>query len=641
MMNLLDLLQTKAANALSLTLLHSLWQCAVVLLVVRAVLRFIKTEKATLRYSIAAGAMVIMLLFFVGTFVTLYHGGSDQSVTSAHTELIGTGNGTAIPTATTFSLSTGAAVVLLIRSYVPLLWLAGTVFFILRTFAGWWYLSRLQRSLTLLNNDWAERLIQLKRKLGITKNVLLAESERVVSPIAMGVLRPVIILPMGLTTGFSSAQIETILIHELYHIRRNDYLVNLFQTMVEAILFFNPFVWVVSSIIREEREHCCDDAVIRSGVNKKDYVYVLAALEEFNHQNLNLSLPLARSKNQLLYRIKRLMEKTVTKYPVREKLVPVLFVALGLICASWFSIQRGDTGASKRTTSHTVEQDTTIRKKTKSAVYSRKKKVTMNSDGTPKEEIVEEFEGDEALRPMINDPAFTFDFDFPAFNEMDFVMPPFPDADIMNPHLPPMTFHFDSLPPGHSLAQWQAFQEEFQKKFQERFADFYKKNGEEMEKMMEDIRKEFEAEHGTWQRSFMKHPDFESRAMEEQSRLMEHHAREMEALAERMEEEHSRMEHVSREMEEVAREQGERAREMEKHARHLEQKMNDFQSELNKELIKDGYIKNSEEVKTIDWRDDGDIRVNGTKIREDHRKKYEAIHEKYFGKDKGNFQLKN
>ena len=111
------------------------------------------------------------------------------------------------------------------------------------------------------------------------------------------------------------------------------------QSFMEAIYFFNPFVWMISGIIRQEREHCCDDAVVKFYGNPLAYVRALATLEETRFSKSGLALSFAQDKNQLLNRIKRIMEKSVTTYSGRERIIPVALLIIGLICASWLTIQ--------------------------------------------------------------------------------------------------------------------------------------------------------------------------------------------------------------------------------------------------------------------------------------------------------------
>jgi beta-lactamase regulating signal transducer with metallopeptidase domain len=120
----------------------------------------------------------------------------------------------------------------------------------------------------------------LRAELGIERAVELLNSARVQAPTVIGCLKPAILLPLGCMTGLSTVQIEAILVHELAHIRRNDYLVNLCQSMMESVLFYHPAVWWVSNQVRREREHCCDDLAVAVCGDRLAYAKALSFLEE-------------------------------------------------------------------------------------------------------------------------------------------------------------------------------------------------------------------------------------------------------------------------------------------------------------------------------------------------------------------------
>ena len=98
-------------------------------------------------------------------------------------------------------------------------------------------------------------------------------------PTVVGWLRPAVILPVAALANLSPAQVEAVLAHELAHIRRHDYLVNLFQTLAETLLFYHPAVWWLSARIRTEREHCCDDVAVAVSGDAVGYARALAELE--------------------------------------------------------------------------------------------------------------------------------------------------------------------------------------------------------------------------------------------------------------------------------------------------------------------------------------------------------------------------
>ena len=122
---------------------------------------------------------------------------------------------------------------------------------------------------------WKEKIQQLADELQIRRRIQLLQSEIVQVPVVIGVLKPVILIPLGILSQLPPEQVEAILLHELAHIKRKDYLVNLLQSLAETIFFFNPAVLWVSSLIRDERENCCDDIAIAGTKNKAAFVNAL------------------------------------------------------------------------------------------------------------------------------------------------------------------------------------------------------------------------------------------------------------------------------------------------------------------------------------------------------------------------------
>jgi hypothetical protein len=174
----------------------------------------------------------------------------------------------------------------------------------LRSLGGWLLAQRLKRSGRSLEALEA-CLSRLAQRLRISRPVRLCESALVAVPTVIGWIRPVILLPASAVWGLSPEQLELILAHELVHIRRYDYLVNLLQAAVETLLFYHPAVWWVSNRIRLEREHCCDDLAVATCGNALVYARALADLE-----TLRADVPmfvLAASGGSLLNRVRRIV----------------------------------------------------------------------------------------------------------------------------------------------------------------------------------------------------------------------------------------------------------------------------------------------------------------------------------------------
>ena len=187
---------------------------------------------------------------------------------------------------------------------------------------------------------WKQRLAQLCDQLRITKPVTLLESKIAKLPVVFGQLKPVILVPVGLLTQLAPDQVEAILLHELAHIRRNDYLANLLQNIIETLFFFNPALLWLSSLIRDERENCCDDVAIGQLKSKKQYVETLIRFKERSMYGRSMSaVGFAGRKSSFLKRISRIIEnKNYALIRSKRAHWPVLRLS-PLRWRSWFPYQ--------------------------------------------------------------------------------------------------------------------------------------------------------------------------------------------------------------------------------------------------------------------------------------------------------------
>jgi beta-lactamase regulating signal transducer with metallopeptidase domain/HEAT repeat protein len=185
-------------------------------------------------------------------------------------------------------------------------WVAGVAFLSLRLATGWLQVRRLTWvGLAPVGDEWADRLGALAGQLALWQPVRLFRSALVEVPTVIGWLRPVLLLPASALTGLAPRQLEAILAHELAHVRRHDYLVNLLQSLVEVLLFYHPAVWWLSAQVRRERESCCDDLAVALCGDRLLYARALLALAESRQPQPVLGL--AAGGGVLLERIRRLL----------------------------------------------------------------------------------------------------------------------------------------------------------------------------------------------------------------------------------------------------------------------------------------------------------------------------------------------
>lgn len=646
-------------EALGWTLLNSVWQAFVLFLVTFIVLRVMPVQLSRVRYAVSCGALAVLVIASVLTFLIVLDSPGLQepfsfnnAVSGGAPVLLFTNDTTVFDNAFQF-LESNMTIILFC-------WSIGAMLFSMRLVSGWIFLNGIKRDANEVGGEWYDKLQDLAKTFGLTRTIGLAETSRIQVPMVIGFFKPLVLIPTTMLSGLSPAQIETIFVHELAHIRRHDYIINLFQTILESIFFFNPFVWLLSGIIRREREYCCDDEVISRHGEALVYAQALASLEEIRLQQTTLALSLAENKNLLFNRIRRIMEKSAKNSFGRERMIPALLLVVGLVCASWLTI-RTDNGEKYLVSENeydlrdlrpVIVQDTIIKDKKSS---SRTTFIRIDEDGNTREEIYEIAEGDEefdmAFEPIELDAIFDFPTPLAPMSPMDPIalMPPmsidvpaFPNFP-MPIDLPDNFFsmYSDTIPGTiyyrtRNDEDWKEFSKEFEAKFKEQFGDFYKKNEKEFEKMMNEMEQTFsrnfeahEFTHGDFLESLAAREhsvaaEQEARHAQEQAVQAMGHLREAQvaghaANADAVQEMHRAMEAQAAAM----------------HARSAdlvaaESNMKTFERNLRRMLIEDGYIKSTDEIKSFRREQNGAMEVNGKKIKEADLDRYNALHKKHF-----------
>ena len=188
---------------------------------------------------------------------------------------------------------------------IVLVWFAGVLVAAFRPLLSWYTVRRLRTVGVSPVGDAVHGVLErTAKRLRLARAVEVLQSTLVKTPVVVGYFRPVVLLPLCVVTGLPEAQLELILAHELAHIRRHDYLVNLLQTLVETLFFYHPAVWWLSRQIRNERENCCDDVAMATVGSRADYGRALLAIEELRATSTALSL--AARGGSLLARIRRI-----------------------------------------------------------------------------------------------------------------------------------------------------------------------------------------------------------------------------------------------------------------------------------------------------------------------------------------------
>jgi beta-lactamase regulating signal transducer with metallopeptidase domain len=340
-------------------LLHVLWQGTLVALTLSAVLALIDERAARLRYALSTFVLASMLAV---PLVTAFSSGALIGTTRAATPVanltaVGAEGGTAAGSATTLTSRAVGELAAWAPWLVPL-WLCGVLVLTVRTFAGWSAARTLTRTgLVEVPEQDFRRFLALKRRFGVAREVVFRQSRRAGVPAVIGYLRPVLLLPVSAVSGMTAQQIDAVVAHELAHIRRHDYLVNAFQQLAEILLFFHPAVWWVSSQIRREREHCCDDLAVLVCGDVLTYAKALLTLEE--QRGAAPRLALAATHGNLAERVRRLVGRSEMQPGTRTVLVPLLLASVLLSVAVVTAQQRGTATTPAATPASALPRETT------------------------------------------------------------------------------------------------------------------------------------------------------------------------------------------------------------------------------------------------------------------------------------------
>ncbi len=301
------MLTDRIITAAVFALMHSLWQAFIIALLL---LIFTKTAvKAGSKLKYSASFFSLITVSASSAFTFIYYFKNNRAVSAPAVHNINDFHSVQVPAGSI--TSAGWQNILESNSWLIFaLWFAGMTVFFIKFCVDLYYTNSIRRKDHLIISDAVTAsFYSIAEKLGIKKAVVFIESPLVKVPAVIGYLKPVVILPLGLVSKIPSDQLEAVISHELAHIARNDFLHNLIQSLIEIVYFFNPSVFIISGMIRSERENCCDDlAVTQCGDS------ALLAKGLYNLELIHSDLPgtvmaAAGKKKNLLCRIKRLIGK--------------------------------------------------------------------------------------------------------------------------------------------------------------------------------------------------------------------------------------------------------------------------------------------------------------------------------------------
>ncbi|MFB1481135.1 M56 family metallopeptidase [Corallococcus sp. RDP092CA] len=312
-------------EAVGWALVHLVWQGALVAAALALALRWVGRRSANLRYALACGALGIMLVLPVAT--AWRHASRAVEPRPVRSTALARAPASAqrpasvplvtLPTTLPVSVKEPAALPRLDELFqqvgerlpwLVLAWGLGVAASSVRLLKGWVGLRRQVHEAVHASWEWQQRVAVLARRLNLTRPVRLLVSSKLDVPSTLGWLRPVVLVPTATLTGLTVRELELVLAHELAHIRRHDFAVNVVQTLVETLLFYHPAVWWMSQVIRVERENCCDDLAVRQGPGALPYARALTSLEALRLQGMDASGPaMSALGGSLKDRVRRLV----------------------------------------------------------------------------------------------------------------------------------------------------------------------------------------------------------------------------------------------------------------------------------------------------------------------------------------------
>jgi beta-lactamase regulating signal transducer with metallopeptidase domain len=316
-------------QSLGWTLLHFLWQGALIGLGYALVRLLVPPERVETRYAAGLLALALMAASPIVTLALIYPQSLDAAAVSAVTvtEL-------APMTVGADGVPAAPATELVLDRWLPwlvLIWVLGVAIMARRALRQWRELERIAKRCARSSPDLQRALARLAQRFGVLRNIRVLISEHIDTPTLIGWIKPVILVPTAVALGFPRQQVELILAHELGHLRRYDHLVNLAQAVVEMLLFYHPAVHWISREVRNDREVCCDRLVLRlTGGEPREYAQTLASLEE-----LRISVPrlaVAATGGVLLDRVRHIIDMPVPRLAAaRPSTGLTLFAVLAVV----------------------------------------------------------------------------------------------------------------------------------------------------------------------------------------------------------------------------------------------------------------------------------------------------------------------
>ena len=444
-------------KALGWSLLDSLWQMGLLWLVYIALTRNGKKYSSLLRHNLALLSLAGGTVWFIISLVINYQViASQPASTTIFSNVIASGNG--------WQLWGFTNVIDPLLPYLSITYLAFLFFLFIRFFLQYRQTDRLYKSARIKTNPELRVFMRkMTALLSIKKDVRIWLSDLVDTPLTIGFWKPVILLPLAAINHLSIEQTETVILHELYHIKRNDYAVNLLIALLDLLLFFNPFSRLLTDIIKKERENSCDDLVLQFRYDARTYVKALLLLEE-NRVSQPLLSVAATGKNRffLLNRVRRMLYNENISTTINFRLIAAMCIAMLIGFIGYYNPGNVFVKSLKETHSYTVthpvsleaslEMITTLAPSSQTMAPARKRTdllIATREEETTPESIVDyyyEFSPEESTQEELEPSLINFVQTQPEIREFSLTLTepvvPTPVYSNQYPYIPSNSFSF-------------------------------------------------------------------------------------------------------------------------------------------------------------------------------------------------------
>lgn len=343
------LFQSSFLQALGYAIANSLWQTALVWLIYMSASRLLSMSAAA-KYRLAVASQVTGFVWFVFTFQFYYQQYNTAWQSTANFEVVPQVQQEAVNNTGIFSqFIHWIANAELLLPYISMAYLLLMMVLCVRWMMGY-QKTQLIRSngLQKMPAEWRLFVKKIALQLSIKKEVRIFLSSTITSPLTIGFWKPVILIPVASINHLSTDQLEAVLLHELAHIKRYDYVVNILLSIVEISLFFNPFTQLLSKSIHKERENSCDDWVLQFKYDAT--VYAQALLRIASLQTIPaFAMAATGKKNELLIRVKRMIEQKENRFSYRRQLLAFLIMTGILSSIAWLTPMKPHTANAQTT----------------------------------------------------------------------------------------------------------------------------------------------------------------------------------------------------------------------------------------------------------------------------------------------------